>query len=178
MNIRLIGRSSVTFAACFLLVVSAFADVVNLPDRESPVPLTTDSVPHVQIGVDAVPEISTQLLRQVEKLQGVELRDTVIGRAGSTGFWLSEHMALARPDAIIRGREFAHVHPDGSLHASLSPDVAAMAVRAGWAVYHPWANKKPGWQGFVMIYTPASVDELDAVLRLVTQSYRFVSGLD
>ncbi|MGA9251021.1 MAG: luciferase family protein, partial [Roseobacter sp.] len=81
------------------------------------------------------------------------------------------------PEVIVGGREFAHVHPDGSLHASLKPDVAKMAVNAGWAISHPWADERPGWEGFVMIYTPNSNEELEIVYELVRSSYTFVTGV-
>ena len=50
------------------------------------------------------------------------------------------------------------------------------AVKAGWAIGHPWANQRPGWNGFVMIYTPASKAELDVVYQLVLESFNFVTG--
>ena len=170
---------------CLLVVVTsacwaipATAELRNLPIRESPRPVTTDSIPHIQIDVEAVPELSAELLRRVSKIAGVELRSTVVGRSGSTGFWLNEDINLARPDAIVRGREFAHLHPDGSLHASLSPELAVKAIEAGWAIQHPWAAKKRGLNGFVMIYTPVSKSELEVVFDLVMESYRFVTGKD
>ncbi len=83
---------------------------------------------------------------------------------------------LARPDVIVGGREFAHLHPDGSLHTLLPPDLAQAATEAGWAVAHPWADQRPGWEGFVMIFTPANSEELDVVYDLVVQSYAFVTG--
>jgi phospholipase/carboxylesterase len=85
-------------------------------------------------------------------------------------------MKLARPDVIVRGREFAHMHPDGSLHASLDPTVAAVAVKSGWATPHPWAKQRAGWEGFVMLYTPGSEEELEVIYHLVKESYRFVTG--
>ncbi len=138
--------------------------------------MTTSGVPHVQIGVEPVPEISAELLNRVSDIPGIEIRDTVVSLPGALGFWLNEDIKLARPDVIVRGREFAHVHPDGSLHASLAPDLARKAVEAGWAIYHPWANQRPGWEGFVMIYTPGSQDELEVVFQLVKESYNFVTG--
>ena len=83
-----------------------------------------------------------------------------------------------RPDSMIRGREFAHLHPDGSLHASLAPALAQEAVEAGWAIHHPWAVSKPGLRGFVMIYTPRTDEELEVVLKLINESYQFIAGLD
>ena len=102
----------------------------------------------------------------------------MVSLPGAKGFWLNEGVTLARPDVIVGGREFAHIHPDGSLHASLSPELAVQAVDAGWAIHHPWAKQRPGWEGFVMIYTPVSKDELEVIFQLVLGSYNFVTGRD
>jgi len=162
-------------AAISIWLVPALAEI-HLPKRDTPRPVTTDGIPHIQIDVEAVPEIVAELLDRVSTIPGVELRRTIVGRAGSTGFWVEDDTKLARPESIIRGREFAHLHPDGSLHASLPPELALNAVDAGWAIHHPWAAKKRGLEGFVMIYTPMSDDELDVVFELVKESYAFVSG--
>ena len=130
----------------------------------------------MQIGVNADPVISAELLLQVSKIPGVEIRETVISLPGAKGFWIDENVTISRPEVIVGGRELAHMHPDGSLHASLSPELAKEAVELGWATYHPWADQRPGWEGFVMIYTPGSTDELEVVLQLVLQSYNFVTG--
>lgn len=147
----------------------------DLPNRETPTPETTNGVPHVQIGVQAVPKLSEELLRRVGELPGVTLGPTRVSLPGAVGFHLSEGIEVARPDVIVGGREFAHLHPDGSLHASLSPDVAQMAIQKGWAVAHPWAKQRKGWAGFVMIYSPTTREELNVVFQLVEQSYRFVT---
>jgi hypothetical protein len=157
---------------------ASLAESGNIPVRSGPVPLTTNGVPHVQIGVTPVPELSVEFLRRVAKLPGVEIRDTVVSLPGAKGFWITQEVSLARPDVIVGGREFGHMHPDGSLHASLSPEFAVKVVKAGWAIAHPWAKKREGWEGFVMIYTPGSKTELEVVLQLVLESYGFVTGQD
>ena len=157
-------------------ISEVFANSTDFPTRNSPIPKTTNGVPHVQIGVEVDPKIYAELLHRVSQIPNVDVRETIISLPGAKGFWIAENVQLARPDAIVRGREFAHVHPDGSLHASLPKDVASAAIRSGWAIHHPWADKRPGWEGFVMIYTPQSNDELDVVVHLVLQSYNFVTG--
>lgn len=160
------------------LTSSLYGSVNDLPLRTTPRPQTTDGVPHVQIGVEPVPALTDELLRRVEDLPDVDVRPTVVSLPGAQGFWLADGLALERPEVIVGGREFAHVHPDGSLHASLDPETAVLAIEAGWAVAHPWANQRPGWEGFVMIYTPLSAEELDVVFDLVLDSYNFVTGRD
>lgn len=160
----------------FAFVMAAGAQTAGFPQRATPIPETTNRVPHVQIGVTVSPEIYDRLLIHVSNIPGVSIRDTIISLPGAKGFWIDEAITLARPQAIVRGREFAHVHPDGSLHASLPEDVAIAAVKTGWAIHHPWSGQRPGWEGFVMIYTPQSEAELDVVLDLVRHAYRYVTG--
>lgn len=165
-------------AAVSLLIAAAPASAqdVTLPVRGGERPETTNGVPHVQIDVQPVPELSEEMLRQVAEFPGVVLGATRVSLPGAVGFQLTSDVQIAQPQAIVGGREFAHLHPDGSLHASLYPDTARAAVEAGWAVAHPWANQRAGWEGFVMIYTPTTDAELDVVLQLVRGSYMFVTG--
>ncbi len=158
------------------VVAMAMAETSSLPRRESPIPRTTNGVPHIQLGVTPDPEISAELLRRVSAIPGVDIRATVISLPGAKGFWITENVTITRPHAIVGGREFAHMHPDGSLHASLSPELAKKAVELGWATYHPWADQRPGWEGFVMIYTPGSDEELSVVMQLVLGSFNYVTG--
>jgi hypothetical protein len=160
-----------------LLTVSpTLTQAENLPVRATPIPQTTDGVPHIQIGVDAVPELTESLLGHVAQFPGVNLGPTRVSLPGAVGFQLKDGVSVARPEAIVGGREFAHLHPDGSLHASLHPDTARAAVQAGWAVAHPWADQRAGWEGVVMIYTPTTQAELDFVLQLVRSSYTYITG--
>ena len=147
-----------------------------LPQRMSPLPYTSSHVPHVQVGVEPVPGVDAELLRRVSALPKVDIRPTVVSLPGAKGLWLLEDIPLVRPQVIVRGREFAHIHPDGSLHASLPPQRAQEAVNAGWAIWHPWAKKRAGWEGFVMLYTPLSMEELEVTFQLIVDSYNFVTG--
>jgi len=84
--------------------------------------------------------------------------------------------SLARPEVIVGGREFAHIHPDGSLHASLPPQRAHEAVDKGWAVWHLWARERDGWEGFVLLYTPQTMEELGVTFQLIVDGYNYVTG--
>ena len=151
-------------------------DDVPLPQRASPRPKTTPGVPHIQIGVESVPEVNTELFRRVYLLPGVEKRPSIISLPGAWGLWLGDSLTLVHPEVIIAEREFAHIHPDGSLHTSLAPKRADEAVQAGWAIRHPWAGQREGWEGFVLLYTPQSMQELDVTFELIVDSYNFVTG--
>ena len=169
--------TSISMLSALMVAIAGHAAAETLPSRTTPIPETTPSVPHVQIGVRPVPELSEALLARVSELPGVQLGATRLSLPGAVGFQLSDDTKLARPEAIVGGREFAHLHPDGSLHASLDPALAQQAIEAGWAVAHPWAGQRPGFDGFVMIFTPTTTAELGIVTRLVELSYSYVTGV-
>jgi phospholipase/carboxylesterase len=127
------------------------------------------------MGVVPDPVVDRELRRRAYALPGVLDRPTVISVPGARALWLADDIDLLRPEAILRGREFAHIHPDGSLHAILPPQRAQAAIDAGWAESHPIAQQA-GMPGLVMLYTPLTMQELDVVLELVADSYNFVTG--
>lgn len=132
-------------------------------------------MPHAQIGVVPVPAVHAELHRRAFALPGVENRPSVISVPGARALWLADDVPVARPDLILRGREFAHIHPDGSLHTVLPPERAREAIAAGWAEPHPIAGPL-GMEGLVMLYTPRTTEELTTILALVVDSYNFVTG--
>lgn len=138
-------------------------------------PPTNKNMPHSQIGINPVLEVNAELFRRAYSLPNVTNRPTVISVPGARAIWLDEDLSLAHPESIARGREFAHIHPDGSLHVSLSPERAQEAIEKGWAEPHPMAAYM-GNLGMVMLYTPLDMQELDVVFQLIVDSYNFVTG--
>jgi hypothetical protein len=149
---------------------------IPLPERSGPLTQTSGTVPHVQIGVEPIIAINDELLRRAFALPGVENRPTIVSLPGALGMWLGDDIPLAHPEVIVAGREFAHIHPDGSLHAPLPFDRALEVAAKGWGERHPWADEREGWDGLVMIFTPQSMSELDIVFQLVIESYNHVTG--
>jgi len=129
----------------------------------------------MQLDVRPGPEVYKALFARAFALPGVEDRPSVISVPGARALWLADDVQVVHPEAILRGREFAHIHPDGSLHATLGPERAREAIDAGWAEPHPIAEPL-GLDGLVMLYTPRTMEELDVVFGLVEDSYRFVTG--
>ena len=152
--------------------------VVNaggLPPRGGSRPETTMGIPHIQIGVGLVHEVNEELFRRVYSLPGIENRPSVI--AGWRGMWISDTVAVVEPQALIDGREFGHIHDDGSLHIFLEPSRADAAVATSWGIFHPFAVQGlDGWDGFVMLYTPQSIDELNVTFQLIVDGYNYVTG--
>lgn len=150
-------------------------EYISIPKRGGARRLTNKNMPHSQIGVQPVPDVNAELFRRAFALPDVANKPTVISVPGARALWLDENLPLAHPEAIVAGREFAHIHPDGSLHASLSPKRAREAIEAGWAEPHPMALYM-GNEGMVMLYTPRTNQELDVIFQLIVDSYNFVTG--
>lgn len=151
-------------------------DTAPLPERDGPRTQTSGNVPHVQFGVEPVAEVNKELHRLTFTLPGVEERPTVVSLPGATGIWLSADLPIVHPEVIVSGREFAHIHPDGSLHAPLPYQRALEIAEKGWGERHPWADKRDGWDGLVMLFSPRSMEELDIVFLLIVESYNHVTG--
>ena len=147
----------------------------SLPRRRGERPEVFQGMPHAQVGVEPVPEVNLELFRRAFSLPGVSNRPTIVSLPGARALWLDESIPLAHADAVMAGREFAHVHPDGSLHLTLPVDRAREAVAAGWAEHHP-AARRSGNEGLVLLYTPRDFEELEVVVGLIGDSYSHVTG--
>lgn len=147
-----------------------------LPVRAGNRTLTSGRVPHVQLGVSPTKEITEELHRLAFKLPGVESHPTIVSLAGATGMWLQKDLPVKQPKAIVSGREFSHIHPDGSLHIPLPFKRALEMADKQWGERHPWADSQDGWEGLVMLYSVNSTDELRIVVQLILESYNYVTG--
>ena len=124
-----------------------------LPKRKTPPPRVTLNIPHRQVDVKRVSEVNKGLCRRAFSLPGVENRPTILSVPVVRVLWLSNRMGLVHPEIIRRGREFAHIHEDGSMRIAMEPKPARDTGRAGWTIPHPMSIQE-GWDGFVLLYTP------------------------
>lgn len=152
------------------------SSTVRLPERPGERRATTGSVPHVQLDAELVPDVDAELRRRAFLLPGVEDRPSQLSLPGARGLSLSDDIELQRDDVIAAGREFAHIHPDGSLHVWLPVDRAMEVHETKWGELHPWVDRDGFWDGVVMIYTPETLDEVDITIRLLVDAYNFVTG--
>ncbi len=151
------------------------ANLVDLPIRAGTRPETTPSIPHHQIDVDLVPEVNEEMIRRIYSIPGIEDQPSVV--LSWQGLWLEDKLNIVNEDSFIGGREFGHIHDDGSLHIFLEPQRAIEAIEAGWAVAHPFAAEgRSGWEGFVMLYTPQSIEELNITFQLIVEAYNYITG--
>ena len=153
-------------------------DLAVLPVREGPRRETTHGVPHIQVDAEPVPEVDAELRRRAFSLPGVEDRESEISVPGARSLWLADDVELARPEVLQAGREFAHIHPNGSLHVWLPVDRAIEVAETKWGELHPWVGREDFWDGLVMVYTPETLDEVDITMRLLVDAYNYVTGAD
>jgi hypothetical protein len=147
-----------------------------LPERDRPHIQTSGTVPHVQLGVDPVAALNKELFRLAFNLPGLEKRPTIVSLPGGIGMWLTDDVPVVHPKAIVSGREFAHIHTDGSLHAPVPFKRALELEKKGWGERHPWADRRDGWEGFVMLYSASTEEELKTLVQLIAESYNYVTG--
>lgn len=150
-----------------------------LPRRSGPKPATSLGMPHQQLDqqpVDSSPRDA--LARRVFALPGVLEERSGVSVPGARALVLEPSAARGPDTSFMVGREFAHLHPspDESLHMVLPRDVAAVAIRSGWAEPHPLAARMQGPSIAVMVFAPRTDDEVDVVAGLVETSYRHATG--
>lgn len=170
------GASDNTTTTNVVRTAASESDIKPIPERAGPQTQTSGRVPHVQIGVTPVAEVDKELRRLAFSLPGVDERPTIVSLPGASGMWLLAEIPIARPETIVRGREFAHIHPDGSLHLPLPIERALEVTEKGWGERHPWADRRDGWGGFVMLFTPQSMEEMTVIFQLIVESYNYVTG--
>lgn len=161
-----------------LVTAAAEADATELPVRDGPRRETTGGVPHVQLDAPSVPEVDAELRRRAFLLPGVEDRASVLSLPGARGLWMADDVEVARQDVLGGSREFAHIHPDGSLHVWLPIERALEVDRAKWGELHPWVERDGFWDGVVMVFTPETPAEVDVTMRIIVDAYNFVTGGD
>ena len=133
-------------------------------------------MPHIQIDTEPVPEVDAELRRRVLLIPGVEERESQLSLPGAQSLWLAEDLELARPEVLPTGREFGHIHPDGSLHLWLPVERATEVAETKWGELHPWVDREDFWDGVVMIYIPETLDEVDVAMQLVVDAYNYIAG--
>lgn len=146
-----------------------------LPDRAPPPAVTTGSVPHRQIDPDIIPEVIADLRERVFDQPLVEPRlSTIVTDA--TAIWIRPEINIERPECIVSGREIAHIHEDGSVHGVLPHGRIPDAESAGWIERHPWAGVQPGFEAYVLMFSPRTSAEADVILELILEGVTFVTG--
>ena len=104
----------------------------------------------------------------------IELPEEIPGGTGIALF-----LDGLRPPAGVRllpprfDAEFAHVHPDGSLHMVVPLEVEREMLVKGWGERHPFHDPS---MRLMMVYAPRDMDELAVARALVEASHRHATG--
>jgi Family of unknown function (DUF5519) len=152
----------------------------GLPTRAGPPPRTYRGLPHTQLDQQPDALIRAQLGRRFGPFADAEEHPSAVSVPGARALCVRPGLATGPPEAFLVGREFAHLHPlpDSSLHLALPLPLATQVVDLRWGELHPLAESGEIPDTTLMIYAPRNEDELDIVLRLVLDSYRFATRSD
>jgi len=150
----------------------------KLPRRNGTRPVTKGIAPHRQMTQRASQQHYNLLESKINRMGHETERlviDTSCFEKHSTG--LFSRIPSRR---TCRG-EICHAHPsDGSMHMTLHPEDAKIVLEAGWGERHPLA--RGGWferfvpAGFMMIYAPRSLEDVEVLMEIVEAAAWYVSG--
>ena len=154
---------------------------LTLSPRKGERPRVTAGIPHIQLDQTSSEEMLADLSVWAFSLDGVLERSSQASLPGTRALTVAPELT-ARREAMIVGREFAHIHPQpngsGSLHLRLSADQALEVVDKGWGEWHPFAVDGT-LPGMVMVYAPRSDEDLEVVKTIIEAAVAYaVSGLD
>jgi hypothetical protein len=145
--------------------------------RRGAPPRTTPAYPHEQLTQSGTVALRQRLHERAGALPGVVEGSNGASAPDIRTFLLEPEYAEGPREAFLAGGEFAHLHPDGSLHLTLPRELGDEIVVQGWGEVHVDAGVRRGSPIFMMIYAPRDEDELEAVWRIFRMSYEFALGL-
>ncbi len=141
----------------------------TLPPREGESPRVTAGIPHIQLDQTSGPDMLAKLSAWAFSLDGVVEQPSRASLPGTKALTVAPELPV-RAEAMIVGREFAHIHPkangSGSLHLRLPADQAKEVVDKGWGEWHPFALDGT-MVGMVMVYAPRSDEDLRVVQTII-----------
>ena len=148
---------------------------LTLPPRPGEQPSVTSGIPHIQLDQTSSEQMIAALSDWAFTLEGVSEQPSRASLPGARALTVEGEIPINR-QAVIVGREFAHIHPipngGGSLHLRLMLEDAQEVVDSGWGEWHPFALDGT-MPGMVMVYAPRSDQDLDVVKSIVQASATF-----
>ena len=152
----------------------------TLPLRPGAKPAVTSGIPHIQLDQGASEELFEKLATWAFSHEGVVEEPSRASLPGARALTVASELP-AHPDAMIVGREFAHIHPQpngGSLHLRLPTNQATEVVDRGWGEWHPFALDGT-LPNLVMVYAPRTDDDLETVQTIIGAAVEYAtSGVD
>ncbi|WP_218917963.1 luciferase domain-containing protein [Kyrpidia tusciae] len=149
----------------------------ELPPRPGRPPRIDVRYPCLQQEDVSPPNLREELLRRAAGLTGVEIRPTELS-VPAMALVLDESLAEGQPEAFIRGREFALIRTDGSVHVPLMPEWGEPVLQKGWACIHPLVRYMAGVlpPQNLIAYAPRDERELETVWNIVQAGYCYARG--
>lgn len=146
--------------------------------REGPRPSTTPTNPHTQVTQNAPRFLQERVFTFASSLQDVVVGPSAVSVPGARAFHLPSCDGAHGRTSFLVEHEFAHIHPpnDGSLHATLPPDLVDAVIANGWAERHPLAGKYGLPGNIVMVFGPRDEPEVEIVNDLVYASWAYACG--
>jgi hypothetical protein len=170
-----------------------------LPRRAGDRPETGPAVPHVQLTQTSPPALHETLKDwMASQLPGTVTGTSEISDAAKMMRWMARTFpdhpvphdvpvesafavfldgvippagAVLMPPSLTR--EFAHLHPDGSLHLALPQEDQEELLAAGWGERHPLYSQQVN---VVMMYGPRTLAEVEVAKAVLLASYRYATG--
>ena len=138
-------------------------------------PGLTSGVPQHQVTQNGPADLQELLWTQLAALPGVTTGSTKVGVDGTRAVFVTRGDAPDAAFVLPADGEFAHLHPDGSVHTTLPEDLAYDALAKGWAFAHPLAGVRVA-RGLVLVPGPRDHEELDTVAGIVAAAHRTVTA--
>jgi hypothetical protein len=149
----------------------------NLPERTGETPQIGQTPPQLQFS-DKSPRDIYQKFHDwmFSTFPKVRKEPTRISVPTSIAMWLDENEDVGHIDAFMPpsgGREFTHIHLDGSIHTVLGTEIEDEIIRKKWGVRHMYYDR--GVKE-VLIYAPRNEEELNIIKTVVIKSYEYATG--
>ncbi|KAF4446029.1 phospholipase/carboxylesterase [Fusarium austroafricanum] len=91
-----------------------------------------------------------------------------------TALWVAPDREIPPIIKLLKG-EFAHIHPEGSVHLFLSLPDAERVIANGWGERHKLTGPRIPW-GYTLVYAPRDDGEFEVWKDIVKASIRYFAG--
>ncbi len=148
-----------------------------LPLRTGTGPAVAPGIPHIQLDQTSSDELLARMASWAFSLSGVVEQPSRASLPGARALTVAPDALTARPDAMIVGREFAHIHPQphgGSMHMKLPASRIAEVVDKGWGEHHPLALDGSA-PNLLMVYAPRTEEDLEVVKIIIRAAVEYAT---
>ena len=157
---------------------AANTDEFVLPFRAGAGPDVTKGIPHVQLDQTSSDEVLLRMTDWVFSLHGVVEQPSRTSLPGARALTVAPEVLVTNHQAMMAGREFAHIHPQprgGSMHVILPADQVAEVVEKGWGEHHPLAldGSVPN---LLMVYAPRDDEDLAVIKLIISASVEYATS--